>query len=168
MEKVKQRFYWVGCRQSVTEWIANCGECISAKGPRSKSRGQMKQYNSGAPFERIAMDVAGPFPISQLGNRYVLVVMDYFSKWPEVYAIPNQEAGTVADVFINNWVSRYGVLIELHSDQGRNFESALIQGICQKLGIRKTRLTALHPQVDGMVKRFNRTLEEHLRKVVDK
>ena len=42
---------------------------FAAKGPRSRSHGQMKQYNSGAPFERVAMDVAGPFPISKLGNR---------------------------------------------------------------------------------------------------
>ena len=72
----------------------------------------MKQYNSGAPFERIAMDVAGPFPTSKLGKKYVLVFMDYFSKQPEVYAIPNQDTTTVADVFINNWVSRYGVLLD--------------------------------------------------------
>ena len=107
LKKLKEKFYWVGCRQSVTEWIANCVECIAAKGPRSRSHGQMKQYNSDAPFERVAINVAGPFPISKLGNKYVLVVMDYFSKWPEVYAIHNQEAGTVADIFINNWVSRY-------------------------------------------------------------
>uniref|UniRef100_W8B595 RNA-directed DNA polymerase n=1 Tax=Ceratitis capitata TaxID=7213 RepID=W8B595_CERCA len=168
LEKIKQRFYWVGCRQSVAEWIANCTECIAAKGPKSRSHGQMKQYNAGAPFERVAMDVAGPFPMSKQGNKYVLVVMDYFSKWPEVYPIPNQEAKTVADAFTNNWVTRYGAPIELHSDQGRNFESAVFQEMCQILGIRKTRTTALHPQSDGMVERFNRTLEEHLRKVVDK
>ena len=77
-------------------------ECIAAKGPKSRSHGQMKQYNAGAPFERVAMDVAGPFPMSKQGNKYVLVVMDYFSKWPEVYPIPNQEAKTVADAFTNN------------------------------------------------------------------
>ncbi|XP_037944217.1 uncharacterized protein K02A2.6-like [Teleopsis dalmanni] len=94
--------------------------------------------------------------------------MDYFSKWPEVYALPNQEAKTVAEVFVQNWVTRFGVPIELHSDQGRNFESTIFQEICTMMGIRKTRTTALHPQSDGMVERFNRTLEEHLRKVINK
>ncbi|CAD7002082.1 unnamed protein product [Ceratitis capitata] len=120
LEKIKQRFYWVGCRQSVAEWIANCTEFIAAKGPKSRSHGQMKQYTTGAPFERVAMDVAGPFPMSKQGNKYVLVVMDYFSKWSEVYPIPIQEAKTVADAFTNNWVIRYGAPIEWHSDQGRN------------------------------------------------
>ena len=113
------------------------------------------------------MDVAGPFPISNSGNRYVLVVMDYFSKWPEVYAIPNQEAKTIVDVFGKNWVCRYGVPSEIHSDQGRNFESAIVKEMCDSYEIKKTRTTPLHPQSDGMVERFNRTLEEHLRKVVD-
>ena len=112
------------------------------------------------------MDIAGPFLVSESGNRYVLVVIDYFSKWPEVYAIPNQEARTVAEVFANNWVCRYGVPLELHSDQGRNFESAVFQEMCELYGIKKTRTTPLHPQSDGMVERFNRTLEEYLRKVV--
>ncbi|XP_075168511.1 uncharacterized protein LOC142240690 [Haematobia irritans] len=166
-EKVKQRFYWVGCQKSIAEWVANCEKCIKAKGPRRKSRGLMQEYRPGAPFERIAMDVARPFPVSDSGNRYVLVVMDYFSKWPEVYAIPNQEAKTIVDVVDKNWICRYGVPTEIHSDQGRNFESAIFKEMCDSLGIKKTRTTPLHPQSDGMVERFNRTLEEHLRKVVD-
>ena len=84
LERLKQRFYWIRCQQTVTDWIANCTQYITAKGPARKNRGQLQQYNSGAPFERIAMDVAGLFPVSNTGNRYVLVVIDYFSKWQEV------------------------------------------------------------------------------------
>lgn len=126
----------------------------------------MRSYNVGAPFERIAMDVAGPFPVTDQGNKYILVVMDYFSKWPEAYAIPNQEAETVARVVTDNWISRFGVPLELHSDQGRNFESRVFRKVCELLGIRKTRTTPLHPQSDGMVERFNGTMECHLAKVV--
>lgn len=127
----------------------------------------MKQYNVGLPFERIAVDIAGPFPETHKGNKYVLVAMDYFSKWPEVFAIPNQEASTVAEVLVNNVFSRFGIPLELHTDQGRNFESRLFQKMCDLLGIHKTRTTALHPQSDGMVERFNKTIEEHLSKMVD-
>ena len=102
LERIKQDFYWVGCQQAVADCIASCSQCIAAKGPR-RSRGQLQQYNSGAPFKRIAMDVADPVPVRNAGNRYALVVMDYFSKWPEVHAIPNQEANTVVNVFVS-WV----------------------------------------------------------------
>ncbi|XP_017298817.1 protein NYNRIN-like [Diaphorina citri] len=109
----------------------------------------------------------GPFPETNSGNRYILVIKHYFSKWPEAFAIPNQEATTVADCLINHWVSRFGVPLELHSDLGRNFESQVYQEVCSVLWIKKTRTTPLHPQSDGMVERFNRTLHEHPRKVVD-
>ena len=128
----------------------------------------MHQYNVGAPFERVAVDIAGPFPESDRGNRYLLVAMDYFTKWPEVYAIPNQEASTVADVLVNNFFCRFGVPMELHSDQGRNFESRLLREILGRLGVRKTRTTPLHPQSDGMAERYVKTIEEHLRKVVSR
>ena len=97
------------------------------------------------------MDVTGPFPVSNAGNRYVLVMMDYFRKWPEVYTVLNQEVNTVVNVCVNNWVCRYGVI--LHSDQGRNFESTIFKEMCELYGIKKTRPTPLHPQSDGMVER---------------
>jgi transposase InsO family protein len=92
--------------------------------------------------------------------------MDYFTKWPEVYPIPNQEASTVADTLVTNFFCRFGVPRELHSDQGRNFESRLMQEVLQRPGFGKTRTTPLHPQSDGMVERYVKMIEEHLRKVV--
>jgi hypothetical protein len=126
----------------------------------------MHQYNVGAPFERVAVDIAWPFPETDRGNRYFLVAMDYFTKWPEVYAIPNQEASTVVEVLVNNFFCRFGVPMELHSDQRRNFESRLVREVLERLGVRKTRTTLLNPQPDRMVERYVKTIDEHLRKVV--
>jgi hypothetical protein len=109
----------------------------------------MHQYNFRAPFERIAIDIAGPLPESNWGNRYLLVTMDYITKWPKVYAIPNQGALTVADALVTHFCG-FGVPTELHSDQGHNFESRLMQEVLERLGVNKTR-TPLHPQSDGMV-----------------
>ena len=166
LDKVRQRYYWLNLRADVERWCQQCDTCTASRGPRTRSRGLMQQYNVGAPFERIAIDVAGPFPMSERGNRYLLVAMDYFTKWPEVYAIPNQEAATVADALVTNLFCRFGVPRQLHSDQGRNFESRLMQEVLERLGISKTRTTPLHPQSDGMVERYIKTIEEHLRKVV--
>jgi len=112
------------------------------------------QYNVGAPFERIAVDIAGPFPKSDRGNRNLLVDMDYFTKWPEVNAIPNQETSTVAVVLVSNFFCRFGVPMELHSDQGQNFESRLLWEVLDLLGVHKTRTTLLHPQSDGMMEQY--------------
>jgi hypothetical protein len=91
--------------------------------------------------------------------------MDYFTKWPEVYAIPNQEAATVAETLVANFFCRFGIPRELHSDQGRNFESRLLQEVLQCLGVSKMRTMPLHPQSDDMVERYIKTIKEHLRKV---
>ena len=99
LKRLKQRFYWVGCQQIVTDWIANYSQSIVAKG-RVRSRGQLQIYNPVVPFERIAIYVAGPFLVSNAGNRYVLVVMFYIRKWPEAFPIPNQEANTIVNVFV--------------------------------------------------------------------
>ncbi|CAI5665466.1 unnamed protein product [Oreochromis niloticus] len=100
--------------------------------------------------------------ISAQGNRYVLVAMDYFTKWPEAYAVPDQSASTTAEKLVEEMFTRFGVPAELHSDQGRNFESKVFGEICRRLGVEKTRTTPLHPQSDGLVERFNRTLATQL------
>ncbi|MCG8624913.1 MAG: DDE-type integrase/transposase/recombinase, partial [Proteobacteria bacterium] len=132
-----------------------------------KPRARLQQYNVGAPMERIAMDVLGPLPESTTGNKYIVIIADYFTKWPEAFAIPNQEATTIANLLVREVVCRYGVPLELHSDQGRNFESTVFAEMCSLLGIGKTRTTPYHPQSDGMVERLNRTLETQLSMFVE-
>ena len=105
-----------------------------------------------------AVDILGPLPKTKSGNRYILVLGDYFTRWMEAYAIPNQEAITVAQKLVDECFCRFSVPEQLHSDQGRQFESTLISEMCKILQIHKTRTTPYHPQSDGMVERFNRTL----------
>jgi hypothetical protein len=156
--KVQRRYYWVGITSDVRSWIRKCIPCAKRKTPPRKRRARLQQYRVGAPVDRVAIDVLGPFPETERGNKYVLVLGDYFTKWMEAYAIPNQEAGTVADKVVKEFCCRFGTPRELHSDQGRNFESELISQVCELLGIHKTRTTPYMPKSDGMVERFNRTL----------
>ena len=160
--KIRERYFWPYCRRDVERWCRNCEQCSSRKGPQRKQRGPMRQFIVGAPLERIAIDVLGPLPVSERGNRYLLIVADYFTKWVEAYPLENQRAEIVAEVLVKEFISRFGVPMQIHSDQGRNFESAVFSGVCNLLGIDKTRTTALHPESDGMVERFNRTLENQL------
>ena len=162
--RLRRCCYWVGMRQDTQEWCRICEACAAKKGPQSKPQAPLQIVSVGAPMERVAVDIAGPFPVSASGNRYIIVVMDYFSKWPEAFPVPNQEAETVARVLVDGIFCRFGVPDELHSDQGRNFESTLFRECCQLLGIRKTRTTPLHPESDGMVERFNRTLVQEMAK----
>ena len=166
VQRVKQRFYWANCSKDVRRWCRKCDLCASRRRTQRKLRAPMQTYNVGAPMERVALDILGPLPVSERGNKYVLVIGDYFSKWTEGYAIPDQEAITVARVVVEEFITRFGVPRQIHSDQGRNFESLVFQEMCKLLGMEKTRTTALHPQSDGMVERFNQTVEAMLSKFV--
>ncbi|GFT22331.1 retrovirus-related Pol polyprotein from transposon 412 [Trichonephila clavipes] len=90
------------------QWCKSCDACSARKGPKIRSRGKLHRYNVGAPFERIAFDILGLLPRTASGNKYLLVVMDYFMKWPKMYPIPDQEAPTVAEAVVEHWISRYG------------------------------------------------------------
>ncbi|GFV80177.1 retrovirus-related Pol polyprotein from transposon 412 [Trichonephila clavipes] len=160
LQKVRDRFLWNTVRSDVEKCCHICDPC-----PRKRTRRKLK-YNVGAPFKRIAFDNQGPLQRSSDGNNNILVVMDYFTKWSEAYPIPDQEASTVAEVLVQHWISRFGVPLQLHSDQGRNFNSAICKRLCEILAINKTRTTALNPQSDGMVERFNRTILNSLSRLV--
>lgn len=166
IDRLKQRFYWVNFTDSVEQWCKACIECQKRKGPVKKHRGYMKQYLVGAPLERIAIDILGPLPLSLNNNKYILVLTDYFTRWTECYAMPNQEAATVTKIFVEQFVCRFGIPYQIHTDQGRQFESRLFQEMCSMLQIDKTRTTSFHPQSDGLVERFNRTVEDMLSKFV--
>lgn len=156
--KIRDRFYWPGWFKEVQKWCQECFECGSHKQTGVTPRAPMVTSATSCPFERIAVDIMGPLPKTERSNLYIMVVGDYFSKWTEAYPVPNQEAETLAQVLMNEWVSRYGTPRSLHSDQGRSFESNLFQQLCQLLDISKTRTSPYHPQSDGMIERFNRTL----------
>ena len=119
------------------------------------------------PFDRVGVDVLR-FPKSVEGNQYVVVFMDYLTKWPEVFATQDQSALTIAKLFVQEVVCRHGVPSQLLSDRGKAFLSQLMMEVCRVLGVKKVNTTAYHPQTDGLVERFNRTLINMLAKRVER
>ncbi len=100
------------------------------------------------------------------GNRYVLIVEDYFTKFVNLHALPSQTAQSVAQCLFGDYVLVHDILEVLHSDQGRQFEAEVVQRLCQLLGIKKTRTAPYNPESNGMVERFNRTLIHQLAKTL--
>ena len=162
LEQLKERVYWPAMTEDVKHWCQTCPVCATRKSPTPNSRAPMQTVQAGYPMQVVAVDITGPFPDSDAGNRYILVVGDYFTKWVEAYAIPDQEARTVANKLVDEFFCRYSPPEQLHSDQGKQFESKLMKEICNILKISKSRTTAYHPQCDGLVERFNRTLKHML------
>ena len=134
---MKARYHRPGLTSRVKKRVRIPHECGAKKSLGKKWRSPLQQYIVGAPTERLTMYVLGPLPLTPRGNRYVLVITDYFTKWTESYAIPNQEAATVAEKLVSEFVCRFGVPHELHNDQGTNFESKVMTEVCKLLDIVK-------------------------------
>ena len=151
LEKLKERFYWPGQYNDVRDWCRTCSVCASRKTPAPKPRASLKPVRVGLPMQLVAVDILGPLPESRAGNSYFLVAADYFTHWVEAYPIPNQEAITVARKLTDELFCRFLLIEQLHSDQGRQFESEILTHLCKFLHIDKTRTTPYHPQSDGIV-----------------
>lgn len=115
-----------------------------------------------ARFEHVHMDIVGPLPPSQ-GYRYVLTCVDRFTRWPEAYPLRNTDAIAIARTFYAEWVSRFGTPLRITTDQGRQFEATLFSELNQLLGTKHFRTCAYHPEANGMVERFHRTLKTAIR-----
>lgn len=157
-ERVLQHFYWCGVREDVQNWIRSCDTCASIKTPPAKYRAPLGVMPVGAPLDRLGTDFMGPLPLTPRGNRYIMVVTDYFTKWVEIFALPDQTAVTTAEVILNEVIARFGCPYEIHSDQGRNYESRIFAELCRMLEIRKTRTSPGNPKCNGQTERFNKTL----------
>ena len=166
-EMVQRNFYWPGFFKDVEKYCKNCETCAKNKTvPRPRS--PMKPIEVVAiPFYMIGVDIIGPLKTTSRGNKYILSVIDYYTKYAEAVALPNQEAVTVARA-LEEIFSRHGMPLVLLTDQGSNFESKVITSLCEMFGIEKRRTTAYHPQTDGLCERFNGILKSLLRMRVNR
>ena len=161
-----RHYWWMGMRRDITRWTKGCIVCATQSVGRAV-RPPLTPIPVAGPFDRVGVDVV-QFPKTSRGNQYAVVFMDYLTKWPEVFAVSDQTAATIARLLVEQVVSRHGVPRELLSDRGRAFLSGLMQEVELLLGFKKVNTTAYHPQTDGLVERFNRTLTAMLAKSVEK
>ena len=155
--KMQLHYFWPGMSDFVRDRISACHKCVARKSPVNRHHPMGHVPVSGR-FERVAMDLLDVSVISAKGYKYILVVCDYFTKYTEAYPLKDKTARSVADALMDIWLPRYGFPLFLHSDQGKEFDNAMIHKLSELLGTVKTKTTPYHPRSDGLVERFNRTL----------
>ena len=166
-EKIRERFYWERMANDIAHWIESCEACSCRK--KKHLRGLIKNIEAKAPFNTIAMDILGPFHESRQGNRYIIVIIDYFTKWVECFALPTQSTADIALKLVEEVICRHGSPKRILTDQGTNLDGAqLAKDIYKLLRTKKIRTSAYHPQTDGLAEKFNHTLASMLTHYVNK
>ena len=131
-----------------------------------KNTKEIKLFTPKAPLEFVAIDILGELITTKWGNHDILVISDRYSKLVRTVPLKNITAAHIAQAFVHNWVFLHGPPVRLLSDNGTQFTARFFQNICRILGIRNVFTTTYHPQANGQVERFNRTLTSALRKYV--
>ena len=161
-KRISQKYFWPQMIVDITNYINSCLICAKRKA-YGKRMAPLKPLEPSLFFwQRIAMDIVGPLPETYSGNRYILVMSEYATRYMIAVAMKDQKAKTVAKHFIINVILKYGSPLQILTDQGKNFLSNLMKDICSLLNIKQTRTTAYHPATDGNVERFNRTMGDML------
>ena len=156
--RVKRQYYWPSLIKDVTAYVTTCIVCARLKAVGSSKAPLHPMPPFQRVWEQIAMDVVGPVPESRGGNTCILVLSDYASRFAITIPMENQKAHTVAKHLVESVITKYGAPEKVLTDQGTNFLSKLIKDICTLFKIKQIRTTSYHPQTDGLVERFNRTL----------
>jgi len=157
--RMRLTYYWPKMGLDCKYYSRGCATCDSRKPPRPMQQGKMVLRPLAGPWERIAIDVLSGFNTSKQGNTLLLVVMDEFTKWPEVIPLKNQKAETIAEALVQHVFYRYGLPQVIHSDKATNLGlSHVCKNVCDLLGISRSFSSAGHPEGNGQVERFNRFL----------
>ena len=156
-------WWWQGMYSAVMTHCSSCPQCAIVNSSGRINKPPLHPIPVQRVFQIVGVDIMD-LPKTTAGNKHVVVFQDFLSKWPFVFAVPNQKSDRIARLLAEEVVPVFGVPEALLSDRGTNLLSHLMRDLCQMLGIKKLNTTAYHPQCDGMVERFNRTLKTILRK----
>ena len=155
---LQKRYFWHKMHDDIKWWIRTCDVCQRRKRPQPTPKAPMKIYVTGHPGERISMDIVGPIEPTERGNKYLLCITDHFSKFAKAIPLREHTAKTVAEELTTKWFEEYGEPMQVHTDQGPEFESRLMKELLKLLGVEKCRTVAFKPSSDGLVERYNKTI----------
>ena len=166
LDKIRSNFYWPGMNGDVQRYCQSCDIC-----QKTIRKGDVRKVPLDSmplidvPFKRVAVDLVGPItPMSNKGNRFILTLVDYATRFPEAVALREISSENVAEALVSMF-SRVGVPEEILSDCGSQFTADLMKEVSRLLSIKQLTTTPYHPQCNGLVEKFNGTLKTMLKRL---
>jgi cleavage and polyadenylation specificity factor subunit 1 len=161
-ELLCKRYVWHRMKADITRW---CRECVSCQASKIQTHVRAPVQPIPVPprrFTHIHVDIVGPLP-SCRGHTHLFTIIDRTTRWPEAFPLSDITAVSCARTLLSGWIARFGVPLEITSDRGRQFVSALWDVLASALGTQIHHTTSYHPQPNGMVERFHKSLKASLR-----
>ena len=156
--RLSTRVFWESMRKDVYNYVASCQSCQKFKYNNIPMANPMQTHLDNEPWHTIGIDIMGPFPTTSRRKRFLLVIVDYFTRWVEVFPVRTTTSVDIAQILINEVCTRFGMPTFLLSDNDPQFVSNLFQSFCETLGIKQKFTANYHPQTN-MTERVNRTLK---------
>lgn len=161
-DRIRRRYFWPRLYSTVYKYVSSCIPCQRRK-PSPPSAGLLQPLlPPHAPFDRVGIDLLGPFPASPTGNKWVVVAIDHLTRYVETAPLRSGSSEEIANFFIHSLLLRHGAPRVLVSDRGRPFLARLLQDILQACSVVHRPTSAYHPQTNGLTERFNHTLGDML------
>src|SRR3989440_4872994 len=161
--KIKTRYYWPQYYDDIKKYVEACDSC--QRRGRSKKNNLLHPIPVHSPFYQIGIDFVGPLPRTKRGKKYIIVAMDYLTKWPEARAVTEATADATSKFLYEQIICQHGCPQIILSDRETHFNNNLIKGLMEKFKINHLLSTPYHPQTNGLVEHFNRTLCKSLAKL---
>ena len=158
LSRLTSRWWWKGMYADTVKFCRACPGCSTVSGTGRHNKPPLCPIPVQKPFQIVSVDIM-ELPKTNSGKRHVVVLQDFFTKWPLVFARSDQQSLTLVKLLVEELVPFFGVPEALLSDRGTNLLSHLMLDMCGLLGTTKLNTTAYHPQFDRMIDRFNWTLK---------
>ncbi len=165
-EQVQRRAYWPGWRRSVEQFIRHCLPCAQYQGSKPIRQGALQSFEANGPGDRYCIDLVGPYPRTKRGKKYILTVVDAYTRYLTAIALPEKTATNVSRALIEEVFFKIGCGRSLISDLGTEFQNRILDDICRLLGVQKLRTTVHRPSANGRCERSHRTISTCLAKLV--
>ena len=158
-ERLQDNYFWTNMRADVYSWVKSCLTCASRKRHRTGATMGLQGITPGdRPFDVIAMDFLGPLPETAAGNKYLLVINDYATRYPLAFPLATNDAASVAKILVERVFLEFGPARVILSDRGTHFLNELVHSVTQLFMTRQVFSSGYRPQTAGITERMNQTL----------
>ena len=159
-DAIKSRYFWLSMHKDVKAYCLSCHLCQTKKYLSKPNVAPLKPIIVNTVWSLIGLDIAGPLKVTAHGNKYIVLAIDYFTKFCVAKAIPDFTALSTAKFVFEEVICKLGMPRAIISDKGVNFQSKLFEELCNLLRIKKLNSTFYHPEGVGMVERMVKIVKQ--------